>query len=41
MVLLWVGYGTFACAVTVISHNLTCIPPSVMLQSETEGEQEA
>lgn len=38
---LWVGYGKFACAVTVISHNLTCIPPSVMLQSETEREQEA
>lgn len=40
-VVLWVGYGKFACAVTVISHNLTCIPPSVMLQSETEREQEA
>lgn len=34
--LLWAGYGKFACAVTVISHNLTCIPPFAMVQSAGE-----
>lgn len=37
-VALWVVCGEFACAVTVISHNLTCIPPYLMVQSwEREG----
>lgn len=36
---LWVGCGEFACAVTVISHNLTCIPPSVMVQSWERGKR--
>ena len=36
---LWVGCGEFACTVTVISHNLTCIPPSVMVKSWNREEK--